>query len=121
MITLIEDDKRSHGAIPMRVTLPSGDPFIVPSNLYIIGTMNTADKSIALLDIALRRRFDFVPMYPLYEGLEKPINDVELLQKINDAILSRKNHDFTIGHAYFMGNEYLLENELFEERTYSVI
>ncbi len=112
LITLIEEDKRSHGAIPMRVTLPSGDSFIVPSNLYIIGTMNTADKSIALLDIALRRRFDFVPMYPLYEGLEKPIYDAELLQKINNAILSRKNHDFTIGHAYFMGNEYLLENTL---------
>ena len=112
LITLIEEDKRSHGAIPMRVTLPSGDSFIVPSNLYIIGTMNTADKSIALLDIALRRRFDFVPMYPLYEGLEKPIYDAQLLQKINDAILSRKNHDFTIGHAYFMGNEYLLENTL---------
>jgi hypothetical protein len=112
LITLIEEDKRSHGAIPMKVTLPSGDSFIVPSNLYIIGTMNTADKSIALLDIALRRRFDFVPMYPLYDGLEKPIYDAELLQKINDAILSRKNHDFTIGHAYFMGNEYLLENTL---------
>ena len=112
LITLIEDDKRSHGAIPMRVTLPSGDPFIVPSNLYIIGTMNTADKSIALLDIALRRRFDFVPMYPLYEGLEKPIHDVEILQKINDAILSRKNHDFTIGHAYFMGKDYTLENTI---------
>jgi hypothetical protein len=112
LITLIEEDKRSHGAIPMRVTLPSGDSFIVPSNLYIIGTMNTADKSIALLDIALRRRFDFVPMYPLYGGLEKPIYDAELLQKINDAILSRKNHDFTIGHAYFMGNKYLLENTL---------
>jgi hypothetical protein len=112
LITLIEDDKRSHGAIPMRVTLPSGDPFIVPSNLYIIGTMNTADKSIALLDIALRRRFDFVPMYPLYEGLEKPIHDVEKLQKINDAILSRKNHDFTIGHAYFMGIDYTLEKTI---------
>lgn len=112
LITLIEEDKRSHGAIPMRVTLPSGDSFIVPSNLYIIGTMNTADKSIALLDIALRRRFDFVPMYPLYDGLEKPIYDAELLQKINDAVLSRKNHDFTIGHAYFMGKEYLLENTL---------
>lgn len=112
LITLIEEDKRSNGAIPMRVTLPSGDTFIVPSNLYIIGTMNTADKSIALLDIALRRRFDFVPMYPLYDGLEKPIYDAELLKKINDAILSRKNHDFTIGHAYFMGKEYLLENTL---------
>ncbi|MGO4819584.1 McrB family protein [Flavobacterium sp. W22_SRS_FP1] len=112
LITLIEEDKRSDGDIPLRVTLPSGDPFMVPSNLYIIGTMNTADKSIALLDIALRRRFEFIPMYPLYEGLEKPIHDAELLNKINDAVLIRKNHDFTIGHAYFMGNEYSLQNTL---------
>jgi len=112
LITLIEEDKRSEGEIPMRVTLPSGDSFIVPSNLYIIGTMNTADKSIALLDVALRRRFEFKPMYPLYGGLEKPIHDAELLQKINDAILSRKNHDFTIGHAYFMGDKYSKEKTI---------
>ncbi|MGL2963865.1 AAA family ATPase [Flavobacterium sp. RSB2_4_14] len=112
LITLIEEDKRSHGAIPIRVTLPSGDPFIVPSNLFIIGTMNTADKSIALLDIALRRRFEFKPMYPLYDGLKKPIHDSEKLKKINDAIISRKNHDFTIGHAYFMGDNYTLEKTI---------
>jgi 5-methylcytosine-specific restriction protein B len=112
LITLIEEDKRSHGSIPMRVTLPSGDSFIVPSNLYIIGTMNTADKSIALLDIALRRRFEFVPKYPLYDGLERTINDADKLLKINEAIVSRKNHDFTIGHAYFMGDDYSLEKTI---------
>ncbi|TDE05815.1 McrB family protein [Flavobacterium sandaracinum] len=104
LITLIEEDKRSHGKIPMRVTLPSGDSFIVPSNLFIIGTMNTADKSIALLDIALRRRFEFVPMYP--DATLEAVHDREILIAINKAILDRKNHDFTIGHAYFMSDNY---------------
>ncbi len=100
LITLIEEDKRSHGAIPMRVTLPSGDPFIVPSNLYIIGTMNTADKSIALLDIALRRRFEFVPKYPNVALVKEEYK--LLFEKMNAAIKEKKNHDFTVGHAYFM-------------------
>ncbi|WP_264550270.1 McrB family protein [Flavobacterium sp. N2820] len=110
LITLIEEDKRSHGKIPMRVTLPSGDSFIVPSNLYIIGTMNTADKSISLLDIALRRRFEFVPMYPKtnIEGVNSPT----VLETINAEIIKRKGHDFTIGHAYFMGDNYSLEKTI---------
>lgn len=110
LITLIEDDKRSEGAIPLSVTLPSGDPFIVPSNLYIIGTMNTADKSIALLDIALRRRFEFEPLYPDYtiSGL----NDQEVLEAINNEIINRKGYDFTIGHAYFMGDNYNQEKTI---------
>ncbi len=103
LITLIEDDKRSNGKIPMRVTLPSGDTFIVPSNLHIIGTMNTADKSIALLDIALRRRFEFIAMYPDEAIVNDEFRDV--FTAINKAILERKNHDFTIGHAYFMGED----------------
>ena len=106
LITLIEPDKRSHGEIPLRCTLPSGEEFIVPSNLYIIGTMNTADKSIALLDIALRRRFVFVPMYPKYEIEGYDIHDTEILKVINEQILQRKGHDFQIGHSYFMGNNY---------------
>lgn len=110
LITLIEEDKRSHGNIPMRVTLPSGDSFIVPSNLYIIGTMNTADKSISLLDIALRRRFEFVPMYPKtnIEGVNSPT----VLEMINAEIIKHKGHDFTIGHAYFMGENYSLEKTI---------
>ncbi|NNE32253.1 MAG: AAA domain-containing protein [Winogradskyella sp.] len=103
LITLIEPDKRSHGAIPLEARLPSGDPFIVPSNLYIIGTMNTADKSIALLDIALRRRFEFESMYPKYEIENQEIYDVDILKKINEQIIKSKGHDFQIGHAYFMG------------------
>jgi len=104
LITLIEPDKRSHGSIPLEARLPSGDPFIVPSNLFIIGTMNTADKSIALLDIALRRRFEFESMYPKYEIKNQEIYDVDILEKINKQIIKSKGHDFQIGHAYFMGD-----------------
>jgi len=103
LITLIEPDKRSHGTIPMEAKLPSGDTFVVPSNLFIIGTMNTADKSIALLDIALRRRFEFEAMYPKYEIEGQEIYDVDILKKINEQIIKTKGHDFQIGHAYFMG------------------
>lgn len=110
LITLIEKDKRYGGKIPLTATLPSGEKFIVPSNLYIIGTMNTADKSVALLDIALRRRFEFVPMYPDYNI--SGINDVVILEKINNEIISRKGHDFTIGHSYFMGDNYNRKNTI---------
>ncbi len=99
LITLIEEDKRSHGEIPLSCTLPSGENFIVPSNLHILGTMNTADKSIALLDIALRRRFEFVAMYPDYK-LE--IKEKKILQDINKKIIEMKGYDFQIGHSYFM-------------------
>jgi hypothetical protein len=113
LITLIEKDKRSHGKIPLRATLPSGESFIVPSNLYIIGTMNTADKSIALLDIALRRRFEFVPMYPNSNSTEdKIVHDAIILEAINKEIISRKGHDFTIGHSYFMGDDYNLKHTI---------
>ncbi|MFI8379031.1 EVE domain-containing protein [Leeuwenhoekiella sp. NPDC079379] len=110
LITLLEPDKRSHGKLPLTCTLPSGERFIVPSNLYLIGTMNTADKSIALLDIALRRRFEFVPMYPDFtiEGVQRP----EILEKINEKIKDLKTRDFTIGHSYFMGELFSLKNTI---------
>jgi len=104
LITLIEPDKRSHGAISLEARLPSGDTFIVPSNLYIIGTMNTADKSLALLDIALRRRFEFEAMYPQYELATHELYDVDILKKINEQIIKSKGYDFQIGHSYFMGD-----------------
>ena len=115
LITLIEPDKRSHGAIPLKCTLPSGDEFIVPSNLYIIGTMNTADKSIALLDIALRRRFEFEAMYPLYDI--PGMYDVDILKKLNTKIIESKGYDFQIGHAYFMGDN----NDLVKRMNKKVI
>jgi 5-methylcytosine-specific restriction protein B len=102
LITLIEPDKRYGGAIPLKAKLPSGEDFEVPSNLYIIGTMNTADKSIALLDIALRRRFVFEAMYPLYDIEGHTIYDKEILKKINEKIIQLKGHDFQIGHSFFM-------------------
>lgn len=112
LITLIEPDKRSHGETPLKAKLPSGDSFTVPSNLYIIGTMNTADKSIALLDIALRRRFNFEAMFPLDEIPSHTIYDVEVLKKINKEIIATKGHDFQIGHSYFMNKDETLTKRM---------
>lgn len=112
LITLIEKDKRSHGQVPLSSTLPSREDFIVPSNLYIIGTMNTADKSIALLDIALRRRFFFEPMYPLYEIEGTEIFDVDILQNINKQIIEKKGYDFQIGHSYFMNSDISIKERM---------
>jgi 5-methylcytosine-specific restriction protein B len=102
IITLLEEDKRLGEVNELKVTLPNGEKdFGIPPNLYIIGTMNTADRSIALIDIALRRRFEFIGKYPTYENLEG--NEATLLQKINEAIYEeKKSADYLIGHAYFM-------------------
>ena len=102
LITLLEDDKRLGEENELKITLPNGEKdFGVPPNLYIIGTMNTADKSIALIDIALRRRFEFIAYYPKYEGYDS--DAIDLLKKINEAIYKeKKSADYLIGHAYFM-------------------
>lgn len=105
LITLLEDDKRLGMPNELKITLPNGEKeFGVPPNLYLIGTMNTADKSIALIDIALRRRFEFLGFYPNYDNLKPQAS--ELLQKINEEIYKLKNSaDYLIGHAYFMKDE----------------
>lgn len=102
LITLLEEDKRLGAENELRVTLPNGEKdFGVPPNLYIVGTMNTADKSIALVDIALRRRFEFVGFHPKRELL--PEAEGRLLAFINDRIFEKKKSpDYLIGHAYFM-------------------
>lgn len=89
----------------LSLTLPNGETdFSIPPNVHIIGTMNTADKSIALVDIALRRRFEFGGYYPDYNALAEP--SLTILQKINAAIYTRKKTaDFLIGHGYFMKGE----------------
>lgn len=123
LITLIENDKRvtPNGERSFEnteiqnnqllVTLPySKKKFGVPSNLYIIGTMNTADRSIALLDIALRRRFDFISKYPNAEiigtdGALTEVNGIDIklfLNKINKRIEAYLDKDHTIGHSYLM-------------------
>lgn len=106
LITLIEDSKREGEAEEIKVTLPySSELFGIPKNLYIIGTMNTADRSLALLDTALRRRFDFHRIDPDPTLLnDKVIDGVELgrlLEVLNERIAALYDQDHMIGHSYF--------------------
>jgi len=104
LVTLLEKDKRIGEEQELRLSLPySGERFGVPSNLYVLGTMNTADKSIALVDIALRRRFKFRELMPdmsVCEGLSAEMRQV--LGELNKRITLYRDRDHQIGHSYFM-------------------
>lgn len=107
LITLIEGDKRlrkGNDQNSLIVTLPySGNKFVVPANLFLLATMNTADKSIALVDVALRRRFDFEELPVDLEVCEDLTNRMRsALSELNQRIVLRKDRDHQIGHAYFM-------------------
>jgi len=113
LITLIEKDKRSGGDFPLSVTLPCAcpgylagdnhDQFSLPSNVHFLGTMNTADRSIALLDTALRRRFRFKEMAPDLLMLPTNLSGINLqslLKKLNKALRDKLTRDHQIGHAW---------------------
>lgn len=108
LITLIEDSKREGEPEAMSVILPySKKNFSVPKNVYILGTMNTADRSISLMDTALRRRFEFVEMMPDEDLLdevvvEEDINIHEMLKIMNQRIEVLYDREHTLGHAFFM-------------------
>lgn len=105
LITLLEEDKRIGTSNQIVANLPyTKEKFSLPNNLYIIGTMNTSDKSIAQIDIALRRRFIFEEIMPNYEILDE-IDGIELdklLIAINERIEFLLDRDHLIGHAYFV-------------------
>ena len=109
LITLIEDDKRSTTTLELSYS-SENERFMVPENLIIIGTMNTADRSIALLDVALRRRFAFVELMPsskvlagvVVEAGENEVALDSLLEQINEGISNTLDRDHQIGHSYFL-------------------
>ena len=123
LITLIEDTKRLGKSDETSVILPySKEQFCIPDNVYIIGTMNTADRSIALLDTALRRRFEFVEMMPdpFHKDISKNIDGIDLqklLAIMNKRIVVLLNREHQIGHTYFLKIESIEElNKTFQNK-----
>lgn len=127
LITLIEDDKRAAPGTPgrFRVTLPYSDAphnqFSVPDNVYLVGTMNTADRSVTLMDVALRRRFTFVEVPPRPELLKGVVagtglSPERLLRALNERLTQALDADHRIGHAYLMGEALTVRDIAFRWR-----
>ncbi|MBO9497432.1 AAA family ATPase, partial [Thalassotalea sp. G20_0] len=107
LITLLEPSKRAGQSEELSVCLPySQERLSVPDNLYIIGTMNTADRSLAMMDTALRRRFDFIEMMPDYRLLSETVvsglNIGQMLEVMNRRIEFLYDREHMLGHAFFM-------------------
>ena len=111
LITLIEEDKRIGNKHELKLTLPySKESFGIPNNLYIIGTMNTSDRSIASVDIALRRRFKFIEMMPKSKlvadiSIKDDNSFKDIFEALNEKITILLDRDHQIGHSYFMQNK----------------
>ncbi len=105
LITLLEEDKRWGEQNQLAVTLPLGELFAIPNNLYVIGTMNSADKSISLIDAALRRRFDFVELAPRPELIgDTVLRDV--MVRLNRYLRRElRSTDLLVGHSFFIGKQ----------------
>ena len=124
LITMIEKDKRG-----VEVTLPqSKEPFSIPENVYIIGTMNTSDRSIKMMDSALKRRFAFIECMPNYDVIDQVIDPLanspaNILRALNERLLEKVGRDKLIGHAYFMkdGEQILTIAELQEVFEFEII
>lgn len=133
LMMLIESDKRGEEfAMPLTYSQSLNEKFHIPENIYLIGTMNTADRSLAMVDYALRRRFAFIELEPAFShpGFQKHLNDqkvsnkligliVERLATLNAVISKDKNlgKGFKIGHSYFCPREYMGKNEDYWYKT----
>lgn len=124
LITMIEKDKRE-----MDIILPQSKvPFSIPENVYIIGTMNTSDQSIKIMDSALKRRFAFIECLPNYEIIDQVIDPLsespaKLLKALNEKLIEKVGRDKQIGHSYFMneGEQVLTIDELKEVFEFEII
>lgn len=125
LLLLIEDDKRGH-THALNLTYQPDKKFYIPPNLHIVGTMNTADRSLAMVDYALRRRFRFIDLEPRYgeklrrflelKGISSGLTDkiYDRIERLNNQIQSDENlgSEFRIGHSYFCSVPYPLKSEI---------